>query len=218
MSKFSATLGLALCLLAPMLIATSTANAQAAPEANPATEELLARLQDINHLKGRFEQRQYGEGDVLLVESSGAFSLLRPQYFSWEIRSPDNQLIVANAQYLWHYDADLQTVTRRPVAGNVEASPLQVLAGDEAALRQHYTVEREGDNAYILTPTTAEQGFKRLAVSFDDAGIAGMDIVDKLNQRVVVTFSELDATTPLTSADFDFTPPPGEVDLFYYDE
>jgi outer membrane lipoprotein carrier protein len=218
MSRFPATLGFVLCLLAQLLVTVSAAQAQDSSWANPATEELLLRLQGISHLRGRFEQRQYGEGDVLLAQSDGVFSLLRPQYFSWEIRSPDSQIIIANAQYLWHYDMDLQTVTRRPVAGNVEASPLQVLAGDESVLREQYRVEREAANSYLLTPVATEQGFKSLVVSFDDTGITGMDIVDKLNQRVVVTFSELDTTTPLTGADFDFTPPPGEVDLFYYDE
>lgn len=45
-----------------------------------------------------------------------------------------------------------------------------------------------------------------------------MDILDKLGQRVVVDFTRVDATTPLTSSDFEFTPPSGDVDLFYYDD
>ena len=112
-------------------------------EQDPAADRLLARLEHISHLQGRFEQRQYGDDDTLLGVSSGSFRLLRPVYFSWEIESPDRQIIVANAQYLWHYDIDLQTVTRRPVAASVQASPLQVLAGDESVLREQFRVEQQ---------------------------------------------------------------------------
>ena len=43
-----------------------------------ATDQLLARLNRISHLQGEFNQRQYGEGDAVLAESSGGFKLLRP--------------------------------------------------------------------------------------------------------------------------------------------
>ena len=44
-----------------------------------------------------------------------------------------------------------------------------------------------------------------------------MEILDKLNQRVVIAFDQLDASAALTPADFAFQPPDG-ADLFYYDE
>ena len=159
-----------------------------------------------------------GDDDSLLGVSSGTFRLLRPAYFSWKIESPDSQLIVANAEYLWHYDIDLETVTRRPVAGSVQASPLQVLGGDESILREQFTVEQQGANTFTLVPLAGEHGFKRLAVSFKENTITGMDIEDKLNQRVQVIFKNLDAATVLTADDFNFSPPTGDVDLFYYDE
>ena len=186
--------------------------------AHSAVDELVAQLNAIDHLQGRFEQRQYGEDDTLLGESSGMFRLLRGGYFSWEITSPDRQLIIANPQYIWHYDKDLQTVSRRPIQGSAAASPLQILGGDEGVVREQFEVQQESPNDFILRPVAGEQGFKQLRVTFDRNAISGMDILDTLNQRVVVTFTELDDVTVLTDADFDFTPPPGDVDLFYYDE
>ncbi len=203
-----AGLGLCLSLLAVIARAGDTA----------ATDQLLARLNRITHLQGEFSQRQYGEADAVLAESSGAFKLLRPFFFSWEIRAPDNQLIVANAEYLWHYDKDLQTATRHPVVGNVEASPLQILGGDEAALRDQYAVTQDADNTFTLTPLGTGHSFRRLTVTFAGDTISRMDIVDKLGQRVVVDFERVDAKTSLSSGDFEFTPPSEDVDLFYYDD
>jgi outer membrane lipoprotein carrier protein len=208
MSKLLVIAGLGLCLL------TGFARA----EDSAATEQLLQRLNLISHLQGDFSQRQFGERDKVLSESSGVFRLLRPFFFSWEIRSPDNQLIVANAEFLWHYDIDLQTATRRPVVGNVEASPLQILGGDESALRDQYTVTRDADDTFTLTPVGDAHSFRRLTVTFSGDTFSRMDILDKLGQRVVVDFRNVDAQTPLGSQDFEFTPPPEGVDLFYYDD
>ena len=171
MSRLLVIAGLGFCLLAGIARAEDTA----------ATDQLLQRLNRISHLQGDFSQRQYGDGDTVLSESSGRFSLLRPFFFSWEIRSPDRQLIVANAEYLWHYDIDLQTATRRPVVGNVEASPLQILGGDESALRNQYTVTRDADDTFTLTPNGDGHSFRRLTVTFTDDGISRMDILDKLH-------------------------------------
>jgi outer membrane lipoprotein carrier protein len=183
----------------------------------PAIDELLDSLQGIEQLQGGFEQRQYTDKDVLLVESSGTFRLLRPGYFAWEIESPDSQLIIASPEFIWHHDRDLETATRRPVSDSAEMSPLQVLGGDESALREKFTVERAGTDEFILTPQISDVGFKQLTLQLEDGQITGMVIRDNLDHRVVIEFTLSDVGRTLTSADFAFTPPEG-VDVFYYDE
>jgi outer membrane lipoprotein carrier protein len=188
-----------------------------AAQPGSATDELLEALQDLQQLQGNFEQRQYGNDDLLLLESRGRFRLLRPGYFAWEILSPDNQLIIASPEYIWHYDQDLETATRRPVTDSAQMSPLQVLGGDAPALRRRFNVERVGAGDFALAPVADDVGFKQLTLHLDGAVITGMDILDNLSQRVVIEFSQLDSETELSSDDFAFTPPDG-VDLFYYDE
>jgi outer membrane lipoprotein carrier protein len=183
-----------------------------------AVDRLLERLAGFTQLQGKFTQRQYGEGDTLLAQSSGSFRLLRPGYFAWEIESPDRQLIIADPRYLWHYDRDLETVTRRPVSGREEMLPLQVLGGDETALRERFTVEQRDAGSFILTPVAGgDPGFKRLTLQFDAETIRGMEILDRLNQRVQIDFREVQTDRALTPADFAFTPPQG-ADVFYYDD
>jgi len=189
----------------------------AAAQPGGATDELLEALQGLQQLQGNFEQRQYGNNDVLLLESRGKFRLLRPGYFAWEILSPDNQLIIAGPEYIWHYDQDLETATRRPVTDSAQMSPLQVLGGDASALRRRFKVERVGEGDFALAPVSDDVGFKQLTLHLDGATITGMDILDNLNQRVVIEFSQLESEAKLSSDDFAFTPPDG-VDLFYYDE
>jgi len=185
--------------------------------AENAADDLLERLAGIRQMQGNFLQRQYDRDDTLLSESRGSFRLLRPGYFAWDISSPDSQLIIAEPTYLWHYDRDLETVTRRPVAGREEMSPLQVLGGDEAVLRERFDVRMAGAGTYLLTPAAGDPGFRQLTLQFEGNVVSTMEIVDKLNQRVHIDFEQLDTTSPLQPEDFAFTPPEG-ADLFYYDE
>ncbi|MCB1703457.1 MAG: outer membrane lipoprotein chaperone LolA [Halioglobus sp.] len=201
-------------LLTLWLVALSlTAFAQADSD----VDELLAALAPVKRLQGSFTQQQYGQDKLMLAESSGRFRLLRPGYFAWEILSPDEQLIIAGPEFIWHYDRDLETVTRRPVTTDADMTPLQILGGDESALREKFRVQRLSEGSFQLTPLTQGVGFRQLLLNLQGAQLTGMEIEDNLGQTAVITFSDLDSESELNSGDFAFTPPPG-ADLFYYDE
>jgi outer membrane lipoprotein carrier protein len=186
-----------------------------------AANELIAILNQSASLQGQFQQSQYDVSNTFMGESSGSFKMLRPGYFSWDISSPDSQLILATPQYIWHHDRDLETVTRRPSSNAAAVTPLQILGGDEQLLRAQFDVELSSDGVFTLVPK-AEEGtdspvFSRLSLSAADGVISGMEIIDGLQQRLVIKFDNVDRATVLTTEAFEFTPPEG-VDLFLYDE
>jgi outer membrane lipoprotein carrier protein len=180
-------------------------------------DDLLLALAPITSLQGSFSQKQYGQDNLMVAESSGTFRLLRPGHFTWEIRAPDAQVIIADPEFIWHYDKDLETVTRRPVTSDAEMTPLQILGGDEAALREKFQVQHTAPGTFVLTPNSTDVGFRQLTLYLDKSQITGMEIQDNLDQSVVIKFSELNSSTTLRPSDFAFTPPEG-ADLFYYDE
>ncbi len=181
------------------------------------TDELIAALEPLRHLQGRFEQRQFSDSGDLAQQSSGNFRLLRPGYFAWEITAPDSQLVIADPDYVWHHDRDLETVTRRPVAGNPHTSPLQVLGGDESVLREQFSVAQPEPGVFTLSDPSGDSGFRDLTLRLRGGSITGMEIINTLNQRVEIEFLSVDSQTELSPADFAFEPPPG-ADLFYYDQ
>ncbi|KZX53408.1 hypothetical protein A3709_09775 [Halioglobus sp. HI00S01] len=186
-------------------------------EEDPAAA-LTAQLKGLTQMTGQFVQDQYGPGsDELISVSKGSFSLLRPGYFAWDIQSPDSQLIIADLDYVWHFDRDLETVTRRPVDTGATASPLQVLGGDIETLRQNYSIASLPDGVFRLVPRDDQAGFKALTLSLPGGALQGMVVVDGLGQRLDIRFSELTTEAGLTPADFAFTPPEG-VDLFYHEQ
>ncbi|GAB3272319.1 outer membrane lipoprotein chaperone LolA [Parahaliea aestuarii] len=189
----------------------------AVPALADATDDLLQHLAGFKSLTGQFSQQQFPEGGGEAIASEGQFKLLRPDYFAWEITAPDSQLVIATPEYLWQHDRDLETVTRRPIAGTGQTSPLQVLAGDESALREGYRVEEAGPGRFRLVPSGQDAAFRQLEVEFAGNILTSMEILDSLGQRVVVNFTRLVRDAPLNPGDFEFSPPAG-ADLFYYDE
>ncbi|MFV0477756.1 MAG: outer membrane lipoprotein chaperone LolA [Parahaliea sp.] len=184
-----------------------------------ATDELLQKLAPVKTLSGRFEQTQTVQGSDRVLLSSGHFRLLRPGYFAWDITSPDSQLILATPEYLWQYDRDLETVTRRSTAEADGVSPLQVLGGDEAAIRADYridTIDNKGER-FQLKPLDKAAGFRSLVLRFKGDTIDGMNIVDSLGQSIEVHFFDVKHNTSLAPEDFSFSPPAG-ADLFYHDQ
>jgi len=184
-------------------------------------EELIQVLNQLSSLHGEFSQLQYDTDNVLLGQSSGTFSMLRPGYFSWRIESPDSQLIIATPEFIWHHDIDLETVTRRPIAKSGALSPLQILGGNKDLLRSQFVISKNTAGDFILTPDSeagdGNPGFSSLTLKLENSDLTGMEIIDALNQRVVISFENVDKSQELSPEDFSFTPPEG-VDLFYYDE
>lgn len=192
----------------------STAALAEQPAAPAAVRALGNVLASIDQLSGRFRQTIYPQAGGRATRSTGEFRLQAPGRFLWRIDAPDNQLVVTQGTYLWHYDADLQTATRRPVSA-AGSAPLQVLAGDRDSLARDFTVTRHGESAYTLLPTSPDAGFESLELSFEDGLPTALAIVDNLSQRIEIRLESL-STETFDSDVFEFIPPSG-VDVFIHD-
>lgn len=204
---------LLLVIALPLVSSAASASGDSSRQAS-AVQSLGDALATIDYLSGRFRQTTYPQEGGRATTASGEFRLQAPGRFLWRIEAPDNQLVVTEGTYLWHYDEDLETVTRRPVSASASA-PLQVLAGDRDSLARDFTVTRSGDNAYTLVPTSGDTGFQTLELRFADGLPVALAIVDNLSQRIEIRLESL-STEPFDSEVFDFTPG-DDVDVFIHD-
>ncbi|MGD2009343.1 MAG: outer membrane lipoprotein chaperone LolA [Cellvibrionales bacterium] len=166
-------------------------------------------LQQIDQLAGRFTQQLFDENGQLLIESAGEFALLRPYYFRWEIQQPGKQLLVGDGEFLWQYDKDLATVSRRPLADQL-GTPLGVLLAGEGELERAYQVEREA-NVLKLTPREPNPLFASIVIQLKDGLPRELTLVDSLGQNIKLLLV-LSPDQGLKPADFAFQPP-ADVDL-----
>ena len=174
---------------------------------------LTRRLDALASLEGSFQQTLLSSQGDTLEQSAGRFRLLRPGHFYWHIETPEEQLLIASNDVLWHYDIELETVTRRRLSSGNPGNPLTILGGDVASLEQHYRISILGDNGWRFEPRFESADFAAVELYFDADLPASLVIHDKLARQSVIRFSGLRSAGTLTPDDFLFTPPPG-VDVY----
>jgi len=160
----------------------------------------------IDSIAGQFTQAiRDGHGNAL-AHSEGAFALLKPHFFRWEITAPGRQVIVSDGQYVWQHDQDLETVNQSALA-DMEASPLAMLLEDEETLSVAYEIDRTPDSL-TLRPRNPQRFFDALTFRFADGVVTGLTIVDTVGQIIDIELA-LDPQTALTRDDFTFELPEG---------
>src|SRR4051812_48940568 len=101
-SRSTTALSLTARSVAALLLATAAAAAHA-----DAVDTLREFVRDVKSGKAAFTQTVTAPDGVKKKNSSGTFEFSRPNRFRFAYAKPVNQLIVADGQKVWIYDADL---------------------------------------------------------------------------------------------------------------
>ncbi len=177
------------------------------------TAALQQALKGLDSLSGEFQQTLVSEYGKALEQSSGRFSLLRPAYLSWHILAPEEQLLVAADDVFWHYDVELEAVTRRRIDPGNPTSPLAILGGDRAVLDDYYEVTETAPGEFSLLPLFSGAEFMAVELTVVDALPSVMRIHDRLGRTTLIELKSLDASPALAPEDFGFEPPAG-IDIY----
>jgi outer membrane lipoprotein carrier protein len=135
----------------------------------------------------------------------------RPNRFRFAYTKTFEQLIVADGDKVWIYDADLNQVSSRKISSALGSTPAALLAGG--------TLERDFDLAPLppkdglewaqATPKAKDSAFQAVAIGFRGKTLAAVEIVDSFGQRSVLSFAQFAANAPVATESFRFTPPAG---------
>ena len=161
-----------------------------------------------------------GQISVRSKTSTGQFSFVRPTRFRFDYLKPFPQVIVADGQTLWLYDADLEQVTARKQAQALGSTPaaLVATATDLSALQKEFSLDAQADAEGLqwvqATPKSRESTIQsvRLGLRADGAQIslAKLEIFDAMGQRSVLSFDRFEVNPAnLGVAQFNFVPPKG---------
>ncbi len=175
-----------------------------------ALEALVDRLEALESLEGRFEQRTEQNGSRV-QEARGTMVVARPNRFRWETTEPFQQLVVSDGEQVWVHDPGLQQVVIRPLDEEISKTPALLFGGQPEKVGESFRVEREegadGQVIYRLEPRGEEPLFSRLEVTFEGEKPVSMRLRDALDQRTVIEFRELKLNTDPGSEPFGFEPP-----------
>jgi outer membrane lipoprotein carrier protein len=73
-----------------------------------ASSALTGILLNTQTMEADFSQTVKDKTHHNIQQTQGHMALVRPGKFRWEVKSPNQQLIVANGKRLWIYDPDLE--------------------------------------------------------------------------------------------------------------
>ena len=183
-----------------------------AQSTNPAADDLVARLQQIDGVSASFRQLITNSAGQLLDTSSGTMQLAKPR-FRWEIVEPFPQIIVADADELKIYDPDLEQLTIQQLLDDATFEvPLAILTRTPAEIEAAFQVTAHSDQSkqrYILVPKTSDQLYARVELTFQDEFLHGFSIVDQTGQVVEVQLITYQSGLVLQSDVFELHVPEG---------
>lgn len=161
-----------------------------------------------------------GQNTLRSKTSSGQFAFIRPTRFRFDYLKPFPQVIVADGQTLWLYDADLEQVTARSQAQALTSTPAALVATalDVAALQKEFVLtaqsESEGMQWVQAIPKNRESSIQSVRIGLLVDGVhvtlAKLEILDAMGQRSVLSFERFEVNpTQFGVAQFQFVTPKG---------
>lgn len=176
-----------------------------------AVDRLREFVRDVKSGRASFTQTVTAVDGVRKKLSSGSFEFARPDRFRFAYDKPFEQLIVADGQKVWIYDADLNQASSRKLAQALGSTPAALLAGGN--LEQDFVLAPQaaqgGLEWALATPRAAEGSFKSMRVGFKGKELAAVEIVDNFGQRSLLQFSGFVANAAVPAQQFRFVPPVG---------
>jgi outer membrane lipoprotein carrier protein len=145
-------------------------------------------------------------------KSTGLLTLEKPGKFRWDYEKPNPHLVLADSNYVWIYDPDLEQVTRRKQATALQGTPAQVLVSDDP-LDKSFEISGDSKEKGLewvkLIPRDKDSQYDHIRLAFKGKDLDRIVIYDKFDQVTEIEFSKIERNPKLDWDFFLFEPPEG---------
>ncbi len=192
------------------LVAMSSLAVSFAVGAEP-VDTLREFVRDVKSGHADFTQTVTAPDGVKKKNSSGRFEFARPNRFRFAYAKPFVQIIVADGEQVWIYDADLNQVSKRKLSAALGSTPAALLAG--GSLDKDFDLAnlpvRDGLEWAEARPKAKDSPFQSVRVGFRGKELAALEIADSFGQKSLLRFAAFAGNGPVDADAFRFTVPPG---------
>lgn len=191
-----------------VVLAVVAASAQGASP----SDRLLELLEPMARFGAEFEQVVVGPNGRNLQSARGTVHLERPGRLRWEVEAPYPQLIVSDGADLILFDPDLAQATVQPLAQAPRDTPGRLLTGALDELERLFDVTDDPEDSaqgFVLRPRADDSLFDHIRLEFTGSLLAGIDIVDHLDQLTRVRFRNQTLSPAIEPGLFEFVIPEG---------
>jgi outer membrane lipoprotein carrier protein len=129
----------------------------------------------------------------------------------WEIKTPLEQKIISNGEFLWLYDPDLEQVIIESTELSFNKSPIALFTGDLSLISQRYEIKSkstESHSDFLLTPLDTSSMFLEIRVYFIEGSPRGISLLDRFNHKTTITFDKVELNPAMADSSFNFIPQP----------
>ncbi|MDY5778841.1 MAG: outer membrane lipoprotein chaperone LolA [Succinivibrionaceae bacterium] len=177
-------------------------------------QDLKDILFGVNDYKGSFIQEIKAKDNQVLQTNEGEMTLLRPNNFKLEVKSPDESIIVADGTSVYYFDAMLEQVTIYPFQRELNSSPLILLVAKDDATWNNYEVSKISENEFKITPKNTSSLIAQILIKCSkENGITSLSFKEKDGKENSYTFKKEESTQKITPSDFKYVIPQGvEID------
>lgn len=172
-------------------------------------DSLKLLLDQIDSFSAAFTQHVYDESNTLVHEASGELLIKRPNKLRWEALVPDETVLIADGEAIWHIDYFVEQVTAMTQASAIENNPMVLLTSNDESLWQTYKIERILEKSFKVTPKVAAGQVRSLTLHFDDDGLTGLVMLDSQGQQSQFSFAKRMFNPPIDDAQFTLNVPDG---------
>ena len=196
--------------VAASLIAFASLFATAAARTD-SVDTLRDFVRDVKSGRASFTQTVTAPDGAKRRSSSGSFEFSRPNRFRFAYAKPFEQLIVADGQKVWIFDADLNQVSVRKFSSALGATPAALLAGGsiEKDFELSSQAPQDGLDWALALPKLKDGAFQSVRIGFKGKTLAAVEITDAFGQRSMLQFTQMTANAAVPADSFRFTPPAG---------
>ncbi|MCL1048262.1 outer membrane lipoprotein chaperone LolA [Shewanella abyssi] len=159
------------------------------PAQADASEQLKAKLTEIDNLKANFSQTVTDINDKVIQTGEGIFALAQPNQFYWHLTAPDESLIVADGTDVWIYNPFAEEVSVMDVNQAISASPIALLVHSDPDTWSQYQVKSNGQ-CFEISPLDKDAGVAEVEVCFNDITLTKMVLRDQQGNTSNFTLSD----------------------------
>jgi outer membrane lipoprotein carrier protein len=193
------------------LLGAAAGVALALPVFADAVDDFKSFVRDVKSARSDFTQTVTSPDGVKKKVSSGTFEFQRPNRFRFSYVKPFEQVIVADGQKVWIYDADLNQVSSRQLTQALGTTPAALLAG--GSLEKDFDLkpwpDRDGLAWVEALPKVKDGAFQSVRIGFKGKDLAAVEIIDGFAQKSLLQFSKMAANVSIPPETFQFKVPAG---------
>jgi outer membrane lipoprotein carrier protein len=173
-----------------------------------AADQLKQKLTQLRSFEANFKQVVTSVDNEVLQQAEGEIALKQPNKMYWKLDEPNESILIADGQTLWHVDPFVEQVVALEQKQSIENNPLILLTNAQSDAWKNFKVNQQ-DNIFTINSTQTGASIVKLILHFKQDQLVELNMEDSQQQLSKLIFSGIKQNQPIDDSRFEFLLPEG---------